>query len=403
LIRKIDVPAFVFILMSVMPIVAMISARSLAFFPAVLGVAGALIWVFGQRQIMPVPRGYALWAAMIAALWTASCFWSVDFSGSLEKALSILPLIVFGGVLFGLCSVLPVEKLRFLGWIFPFCLGLASILLGVELYFNLPAYRWVNGALPDDIISTAVMNRAVVTIVLCAVIGFYFIRIWDAPQKYKRGLAGFLIFGLCGMLMYTQSQSAQMALLVSIFFFFVFPYHYRVAYGALFIVIGALILFSPWFSQLMYQYLLQDAHQFQFLKDGYASNRIEIWNFISAHILLNPIYGYGLEATKLIGDFDFTPIFQREKSVLHPHNFALQFWIEYGVIGAGFITAFIGYVLYSIHKCSPLAARVCLATFMGVLCIAAMTYGIWQSWWLGLLILIFCFCVLVVRFEKASS
>ena len=71
---------------------------------------------------------------------------------------------------------------------------------------------------------------------------------------------------------------------------------------------------------------------------------------------------------------------------MHPHNFALQLWIEFGLLGASISAAWISALVYLISK-QPniLARRISLATLIATLSIASMGYGIWQGWWIGLL------------------
>src|SRR5436190_23671517 len=66
---------------------------------------------------------------------------------------------------------------------------------------------------------------------------------------------------------------------------------------------------------------------------AFANNRLEIWDFVSRYALRHPLHGFGIEATRAVEAFDSQQIYQKKATILHPHNFAIQMWIEFGLIG----------------------------------------------------------------------
>ncbi|MEZ5918889.1 MAG: O-antigen ligase family protein [Alphaproteobacteria bacterium] len=102
-----------------------------------------------------------------------------------------------------------------------------------------------------------------------------------------------------------------------------------------------------------------------------------------ARALEQPLHGFGIEATRALTDFDTRQLYSPTKGVLHPHNFTLQLWIEFGLPGVLLAGAFIGFILRKIGTLPGHAARVALATFIATLCVASTGYGLWQGWWLG--------------------
>ena len=57
---------------------------------------------------------------------------------------------------------------------------------------------------------------------------------------------------------------------------------------------------------------------------GYAGARMEIWDYVSRYALQNPLYGFGVEATRQVPSFGSTESYQEGQTILHPHNFVLQ-------------------------------------------------------------------------------
>lgn len=135
-----------------------------------------------------------------------------------------------------------------------------------------------------------------------------------------------------------------------------------------------------------------------------APQRLEIWNFIAGHIFEHFLYGSGVEATRAIQSFDTNQIYYPSDTVLHPHNFALQIWIEFGLVGATLAVMFCAHMLHLIRtKLSVDNARVALPVFVAWLSVNTTGYGIWQSWWLGASFFTLALVVLVVRFGAENE
>lgn len=97
--------------------------------------------------------------------------------------------------------------------------------------------------------------------------------------------------------------------------------------------------------------------------------RLEIWRFSAEQVLAHPLTGWGIDGSRA-----FLPF------MLHPHSAPLQLWLELGAIGAGLAAVF-WMLLY--RRAQGLGAHaVAAATVYFV--IGALSFGVWQEWWLGL-------------------
>jgi O-antigen ligase len=77
-----------------------------------------------------------------------------------------------------------------------------------------------------------------------------------------------------------------------------------------------------------------------------------------------------------------------EQMPLHPHNAALQIWLEAGGIGAALTSLFVLLALSTAARRWPLSrpgAAASLSFAVAALLIAGLSYGIWQTWWLATL------------------
>jgi O-antigen ligase len=146
-----------------------------------------------------------------------------------------------------------------------------------------------------------------------------------------------------------------------------------------------------------------------------AVHRLVIWDFAAARIAEKPITGWGLEASRAIpggrarpdaatldrlnirapAQRQFLAMPHVELMPLHPHNGALQLWLELGGIGA-----LIGAAL--IRALGVAASRSAApAVGAGMLASAAVTgmlsFGLWQAWWVASLLLAMVALALVPR------
>jgi O-antigen ligase len=118
-----------------------------------------------------------------------------------------------------------------------------------------------------------------------------------------------------------------------------------------------------------------------------AGHRLLIWSFAGDRIAEHALLGWGLDSSRAIpGGAD--PIRPRESWMpLHPHNAALQLWLELGVPGPVLFALLIALAWQALARAPwprRFAAAAAASLTIGLVgCFA--TYGIWQEWWLGTL------------------
>ena len=135
-----------------------------------------------------------------------------------------------------------------------------------------------------------------------------------------------------------------------------------------------------------------------------AGHRLLIWSFAGDRIAERPLGGWGLDSSRAIPGGD-DPIRAGETWMpLHPHNAALQLWLELGVPGAvllALLLALLWGALASTAWPRLFAAAAGAALTTGLVgCFAS--YGIWQEWWLGTL-WFSLFAILVMARAAASA
>lgn len=116
--------------------------------------------------------------------------------------------------------------------------------------------------------------------------------------------------------------------------------------------------------------------------------RLGYWGKAVEWIWARPLPGWGLDASRAFG-----PGIQ-----LHPHNAPLQIWMELGLIGA--VAAAIVWASIFSGLSRPVrtpAAAAATATAVAYLIFGAVSFGVWQEWWLALGALSALACILVLR------
>lgn len=105
--------------------------------------------------------------------------------------------------------------------------------------------------------------------------------------------------------------------------------------------------------------------------------RLDIWTYVATQAAEHPLRGWGVDASRTFG----------EAIPLHPHNAALQIWLELGAPGAALAGALIGWIAASLAvmaRTNPSHAAAGAAALTAYLVIGALSFGVWQEWWVGL-------------------
>ena len=105
------------------------------------------------------------------------------------------------------------------------------------------------------------------------------------------------------------------------------------------------------------------------------SERVGYWTYAVQRIAEHPLRGWGLDASRTFGP----------NIGLHPHNGAIQVWLELGVLGA--CLAALGWAI-AFRSLARDARSLVTAAAAGsaavYLFFGSVSFGIWQEWWLAL-------------------
>jgi O-antigen ligase len=134
-----------------------------------------------------------------------------------------------------------------------------------------------------------------------------------------------------------------------------------------------------------------------------GGHRLMIWRFVAQRAMEKPLLGWGMDAARAMpGGKNIIFGETGESLPLHPHNAALQFWLELGAIGAALfalVLAYIGQAIWRM-KASPMVQGAAAANFVSAFVVLSLSWGIWQKWWLAVLGISVALTVAVSRDER---
>lgn len=350
---------------------------------ALLGFAGVILlgWHRGWRPSAPPPLA---WPMLALLGWAAiSALWSPDAGRALEGVLRLGALLALALLAADVLRREPPSALLPRAAAIGLATGIAAALFddltGNALRASVRGLReW------GEALSFGLKNAASIIALMLPLAAFA----RTLPQALRIGMA--LAGGIVVLLL--PGESAKLAVLAGLGAGVAAAFAPRLTRHALGMVAVLAVLTLPW---LLGAALPRNAAALP----ASAAHRLLIWDFTAERIAERPWLGWGMDASRAIPGGSGTPDAARQAGFgltseadaawftkaqllpLHPHNLALQAWLELGVVGA----LLLAWLLAGLARAarSP-AACGCLAAG---LVIAMLSYGAWQYWWVAGLLL----------------
>ncbi len=187
-----------------------------------------------------------------------------------------------------------------------------------------------------------------------------------------------------GLLLIANSETARLGYLGGMAFFLLALRWPRAATPALALLLCLALLAAPlllrpavigWTTE---EALVPSAKQASF------AHRVAIWDFVTGKIAERPLLGWGLDSSRAIPGGHERYDANSELLPLHPHDMALQIWLELGLPGAFLGVALILALARRIGQLEerPPAEAFALAALATATINAAGGYDLWHPWWL---------------------
>lgn len=364
-----------------------------------------LFWRHHRRLPRPAASPAGLLGAFVAWGFIGSA-WSLDPEASWATAGKLALMAALG-----LPLVAAVQRLDSAGRQLVMRASLAGIVVGLalmaaEVFFGMPITHAIYAALRlPHAVGNFMLNPAATVLVLVAAVA-------TGDLLHRGRVVWAVCIGVAAVLLaiLSQSMAAGLAGVAAVLVLAAVAWGGPGAGRVLAAIAALAILAAP----LLPSRVLGPAKEFHWPNDAIPSvyQRIAIWQFTEMRIDERPVLGWGLDAARRIpGGHDGIkaeslhiqdPVMRErvtryfnsgniEQMPLHPHNAALQIWLEAGGIGAALTAAFVFIALSASARRWPVNRSAVAGTFafaMSALLIAGLSYGIWQTWWLATLWLV---------------
>jgi len=248
--------------------------------------------------------------------------------------------------------------------------ALGAVLL-VEAATGATVYRTLHVALYEPIRpDLAIRNVAQATFVLALV---WPLAALGAPVKLRPWLAAFMALSAGIAAHVFQSDAPVIAVLLAPIVGLAL---YRWPRGAPMVFAGVVVAFFLTMPALVWGVrALSDYTELENAIPLSWGERMGYWSHAVDWIADKPLRGWGLDASRMFGP----------GIVLHPHDAALQVWLELGAIGAVSAAVFWGVTLPRLARPAPsLAAAATAGSSAVFLLFLAVNFGVWQEYWLAL-------------------
>lgn len=331
-------------------------------------------WIWNDYRFILI-----LFAISLLALTSAT--WSITPDKSLSRALKITAIFLLAFPVYNAIQTLPAKHIHRIKSFFPFPLIILAVFLLIEIYGGMPVTHMVNALPMEERTQLYTLNK------YCSILSYLFpLGIVFAIQSKQLSIALLLTILTACVLYKTELQAAQLAFGVGLLapvILFIIP---RNAIPLTILTCGFLVAFMPFLSPIAFDALASLADdKSSILHKASISMRLENYDFISRKIMTNPLTGFGIDSTRSI-EFESGQQFYKGTSILHPHNMALQIWIEFGL--AGVLVAWAGLL----HLNDRLLRKTGKPRYMAytLLCCSLVflmiSWSIWSSWLLGLIL-----------------
>jgi O-antigen ligase len=358
------------------PLIGFLGARG---FAPLIGVAGFLCLPIARPNRTDLPLLgllglLALWAA-ISAIWSPAPNLKVLSNlKDLQRFTALhmlLQLVLSGAFVIAVKRMTAQTAERAVTWVAYGLLVLAAIQV-IEGLSHATAYQFIQHLSGKDVRpDLAERNVAVGGYVLAVLLWPIGLTLW----RQGRSLAALaLVAAILASTVLLRGDAPTLAVVLSAAAFALAIKGGRPAVLVLMAAAVAYMLLTPW-AMIALQRTSLWASLAAHLPISW-DRRMEIWSFTTTQLMHTPWLGQGLDASRTFPG----------KIALHPHDAALQLWFELGVVGAALGAAFWGLIFWRLGRPghSRLFAATAGAAAVVYLAIGALSFSVWQEWWICL-------------------
>jgi O-antigen ligase len=363
--------------LNVTPVAMAISHRSSTLFVALASAAAVAAmsaegvlrpWLGEAAAALRTPLGLAALAFLgFAAI---SITWSVA-PGTSFRAYTEFVLTLAGAFL--LAFTLPRRMPRQGPLYLAASVAIACGIILFDLALDFPVRR-LFGAQPHHFI----FNRPVLTLLVLTIPLVWLLLRW------RYGWAAWAILALvAGTILQSASGAAVLGLVAAAAAYAISRLSSRLAVRAIGGCLCVAILVAPATGEILDRVLPAPVHDK--LANAHSQVRVAIWKNFGAAVRRDPVFGAGFGVSPRFSETtvarQVAPDDPARFDAWHPHNAALQTWVELGGVGVALALCVVVLLLLRIAAMSEESRTVSLMLVAAVAAVSLVGHGAWQGWW----------------------
>lgn len=256
---------------------------------------------------------------------------------------------------------------------------LAAVVCLVEMTLDHPIYRLFAGRLSESGIFDGRTNRGYS--LLAMLLWPALIGLGAAAGRLRR--PALAVAAVIAALALSESGTTQAAFAGALAAVALARWRPRLAVRALPAVLVAAVLAMPWLAEAFALDSLKSASWVPFS----LQHRLFIWQHVAEWVFQKPVFGWGFAASEHLPAFDAAAFKGKKAAIpLHPHNAALQLWLELGLVG---VVAGCGLLVVLFRRLARYARptrELLLGAAVTTVLIALPGYGLWQTHWVAAIV-----------------
>lgn len=202
---------------------------------------------------------------------------------------------------------------------------------------------------------------------------------------------GFTWLGALMVVLLYDYDAPRLAFALASFFYVVVNIAPRFLAGAAFLGVAAGLVTAPCI-------VTEFAATYPDFRDGLTlswQQRADSWVYLAQKIETSPLMGFGLNSARSLNEAA-----EASKAGVvalnHPHNAFLQIWLDLGGVGVALVVMVLGclgWMALRRIRADRSNGSIIVASLAANSIIAAISYGLWEEWWLATLILSVGICM----------
>lgn len=355
--------------------VGILAPKGLVPIVAVGGIAGLTWWV-SRRPRADLPWTLIIILAILLFWCVLSAFWALDSGRAITLSIKVAAICGAGIFLFPLFRTLGnLEKIRLAKALAGgFAIGVLGMLLGY--FYALKTGNSLWGKYFLDPLTTLNNSAVMMSLLLWPLAAMA----WRLGFRLAVGLVLFFVLGLLGVL---SSGAALLSVLTGGLAFVAAVFLKARGGIILATLLAVLFMAAPAIIDVAPD-PEKAAGAYRNLAPS-AQHRIFMWKFANEHIDQKRGLGWGMDSSRFLPQDTRRLAPNMEIMPLHPHNGPLQIRLELGVPGAVMAAILLFYILHRAVAPAPdrAAAGFRAGAVTAYITIGALSFGVWQNWWIG--------------------